>query len=215
MKFRGFVRPSYLHNGISYSGKKTSLYWIRTQASYITAPLHRHNGIINHPQLDCLFSLFVLTNIKGDIKVWLFWPFVKKIQGWWVDYLHNVPVMRKILPYSDIAMFWEIQHWGTKWTCLYQWGKPISCMFDSSIRIPVLSPGFWWMAGAHLTLSPRAHMAPTTDDIQMYAKFWVFSKFYGDLTVRCPFKNRRAAEDGKPLVTFSWWWRYCVHETSC
>ena len=23
------VRPSYLHNGISYTGKMTSLYWIR------------------------------------------------------------------------------------------------------------------------------------------------------------------------------------------
>ena len=25
------LRPSYLHNGISYTGKMTSLYWIRTQ----------------------------------------------------------------------------------------------------------------------------------------------------------------------------------------
>ena len=27
------LRPSYLHNGISYTGKITSLYWIRVQAS--------------------------------------------------------------------------------------------------------------------------------------------------------------------------------------
>ena len=27
------LRPSYLHNGISYTGKMTFLYWIRTQAS--------------------------------------------------------------------------------------------------------------------------------------------------------------------------------------
>ena len=27
------LRPSYLHNGISYTGKKTSLYWIRAKVS--------------------------------------------------------------------------------------------------------------------------------------------------------------------------------------
>ena len=31
-------RPSYLHNGISYTGKMTSLYWIRTQVAYIECP---------------------------------------------------------------------------------------------------------------------------------------------------------------------------------
>ena len=30
------LRPSYLHNGISYTGKKTSLYWIRAQPLIIT-----------------------------------------------------------------------------------------------------------------------------------------------------------------------------------
>ena len=29
------LRPSYLHNGISYTGKTTSLYWIRAQVSVI------------------------------------------------------------------------------------------------------------------------------------------------------------------------------------
>ena len=28
------LRPSYLHNGISYTGKMTSLYWIRAQTTY-------------------------------------------------------------------------------------------------------------------------------------------------------------------------------------
>ena len=33
------TRPSYLHNGISYTtGKMTSLYWIRTQVAYIECP---------------------------------------------------------------------------------------------------------------------------------------------------------------------------------
>ena len=30
------LRPSYLHKGISYTGKTTSLYWIRTQATTAT-----------------------------------------------------------------------------------------------------------------------------------------------------------------------------------
>ena len=29
------LRPSYLHNGISYTGKTTSLYWIRAQELYL------------------------------------------------------------------------------------------------------------------------------------------------------------------------------------
>ena len=29
------LRPSYLHNGISYAGKTTSLYWIRAQVSNV------------------------------------------------------------------------------------------------------------------------------------------------------------------------------------
>ena len=29
---RTILRPSYLHNGISYTGKMTSLYWIKAQA---------------------------------------------------------------------------------------------------------------------------------------------------------------------------------------
>ena len=28
-----FLRPSYLHNGISYTGKTTYLYWIGAQSS--------------------------------------------------------------------------------------------------------------------------------------------------------------------------------------
>ena len=32
------LRPSYLHNGISYTGKTTSLFWIRAQVSPMLAP---------------------------------------------------------------------------------------------------------------------------------------------------------------------------------
>ena len=34
-------RPSYLHNGISYSGKMTSLYWIRAQTVMLIYVRHR------------------------------------------------------------------------------------------------------------------------------------------------------------------------------
>ena len=43
------LRQSYLHNGISYTGKMTSLYWIRAQASFISCIL-----IIAHQQGRCL-----------------------------------------------------------------------------------------------------------------------------------------------------------------
>ena len=33
------LRPSYLHNGISYTGKMTSLYWIRAQDRIAFHPL--------------------------------------------------------------------------------------------------------------------------------------------------------------------------------
>ena len=32
------IRPSYLHNGISYTGKMTSLYWIGAQISFKYIP---------------------------------------------------------------------------------------------------------------------------------------------------------------------------------
>ena len=34
------LRPSYLHNGISYTGKMTSLYWIRALKTYLIIDVH-------------------------------------------------------------------------------------------------------------------------------------------------------------------------------
>ena len=36
------LRPSYLHSGISYTGKMTSLYWIRAQVSILHMPLSHY-----------------------------------------------------------------------------------------------------------------------------------------------------------------------------
>ena len=33
--YKTLLRPSYLHNGISYTGKTTSLYWIRAQVAFV------------------------------------------------------------------------------------------------------------------------------------------------------------------------------------
>ena len=52
------VRSSYLHNGISYTGKMTSLYWIGALAScqcpgtlvcHFTVMSHEHHGILRSP----------------------------------------------------------------------------------------------------------------------------------------------------------------------
>ena len=43
------LRPSYLHNGISYTGKRTSLYWIRAQVMACCLMSCGHN------QKKCLF----------------------------------------------------------------------------------------------------------------------------------------------------------------
>ena len=38
------LRPSYLHNGISYTGKMTSLYWIRNQGPDLSSTTDPHAG---------------------------------------------------------------------------------------------------------------------------------------------------------------------------
>ena len=48
------LRPSYLHNGISYSGKTTSLYWIRAQVrmvSPVTWESHHIPGGVASPMI--------------------------------------------------------------------------------------------------------------------------------------------------------------------
>ena len=40
------LRPSYLHNGISYTGKMSSLYWIRALALCTIIPLAHIDGLV-------------------------------------------------------------------------------------------------------------------------------------------------------------------------
>ena len=75
------VRPSYLHNGISYTGKTTALYWIGTQITR------------SHWLIKCLFTnLFRLsTEETSDFRFSCFW------RNHWglVDSSHRDPVMWK------------------------------------------------------------------------------------------------------------------------
>ena len=40
------LRPSYLHNGISYTGKTTSLYWIGAQVANFATVLYTQSGAV-------------------------------------------------------------------------------------------------------------------------------------------------------------------------
>ena len=74
--FKTILRPSYLHNGISYTGKMTYLYWIRAQMSVVSlaaATLRwRHNGhdsVSNHQHHDCLLNRLFRRRSKKTSKL--------------------------------------------------------------------------------------------------------------------------------------------------
>ena len=56
-------RSSYLHNGISYTGKMTSLYWIRAQGIFSQKTSHSPHGqgmVLLHLSLSCFEWTFSL-----------------------------------------------------------------------------------------------------------------------------------------------------------
>ena len=58
------LRPSYLHNGISYTGKMTSLYWIRAQyLAFVTETQNVWHFILDRVILNCHFM-----SIAGLVK---------------------------------------------------------------------------------------------------------------------------------------------------
>ena len=65
------LRPSYLHNGISYTGKMTSLYWIRAQVS---------RKIFWLILLCFLFIVLLGTHENHDLKLhrWYLWSVASK-----------------------------------------------------------------------------------------------------------------------------------------
>ena len=81
------LRPSYLHNGISHTGKMTSLYWIRA-----------------------LIHSFMLTAKKAK-KLCITVPFAGHQSP--VDSPHKRWLLRKASPNYDFDF--EIFYWGHRW----------------------------------------------------------------------------------------------------
>ena len=66
------LRPSYLHNGISYTGKTTSLYWIRAQDS-ICYMKHQNTKIDQYINSNYTFSKNEnLIWTKTNMCLWIF-----------------------------------------------------------------------------------------------------------------------------------------------
>ena len=64
------LRPSYLHNGTSYTGKMTSLYWIRAQVSIASTSYLRAAFICNIMFYWAYFiaELYQLSSVIADVK---------------------------------------------------------------------------------------------------------------------------------------------------
>ena len=73
------LRPSYLHNGISYTGKMTSLYWIRTQYSF--GLLHwqaisKVSEIVMHPGVPLtLIAACINNHMHRKVCIEITYPF--------------------------------------------------------------------------------------------------------------------------------------------
>ena len=91
------LRPSYLHNGISYTGKTTSLYWIRALESWSPLIQVLAPNMLTPCQLypdkqastkfgskyDFLFS-FKKMHFKMLSAEW--WPFMLNHRWWWLGF---------------------------------------------------------------------------------------------------------------------------------
>ena len=96
------VRSSYLHNGISHTGKMVSLYWIRT-LGYIFVTLQWRQ---NDQQIDGLFnSLFWLTKENIKTHETHYWPFMRGIPEL-VDYHH-----KKASNVERVSISWRHSSW--------------------------------------------------------------------------------------------------------
>ena len=78
------LRPSYLHKGISYTGKTTSLYWIEVQISKVNSSLQRAILLGNHcwacysAILACLCNFFEDRAPVDEIYKWVAVTWLKK-----------------------------------------------------------------------------------------------------------------------------------------
>ena len=73
------VRSSYIHNGISHTGKMSSLYWIGAQVLYFTDAL----VVAGHLNLE-LFSCVYIKKVCLDYRAQVTGPLWKESTGdWW------------------------------------------------------------------------------------------------------------------------------------
>ena len=78
------LRPSFLHNGISYAGKMTSLYWIRALNLIITLPASLHQLRERWLQMRIIISVFwrwFQTYFIDQTSKWT--PRSRQIPGTW------------------------------------------------------------------------------------------------------------------------------------
>ena len=102
------VRSSYLHNGISYTGKMASLYWISPQVP--TNKIHYNNAIMIAMASQTTSLAIAYSNIysgtdqrKHQSSASL--AFVRGIQRRSVNSPHEGPVTRKMFPFDDAIMY--------------------------------------------------------------------------------------------------------------
>ena len=79
-------RASYLHNGISYTGKMASLYWIRVQGLAHSLKIYHHNKPDHERHSLCRFNTREIHNIQRHFYVFrcdtltsLFWCMGQKV----------------------------------------------------------------------------------------------------------------------------------------
>ena len=104
----GYGKISRCITTTKHSKAKTVCIFLGIYCNYITMTSYEGNGVLNHIQLDFLFSLFRLIMKKTPKLHWHYWPFVRRIHRWPVDFLHKGLVMWKAFPCLEIMM--DVSH---------------------------------------------------------------------------------------------------------
>ena len=114
------LRPSYLHNKISYTGKMTSLYWIRAQ------------GLVNKIYIAVMLHEWHSAASKARITG----PVVMGIHQWLVVSHHKRLAMRKSFPF--IASSWFNLNCVIFTDIAYMYDTTSSASLDHYIRLPAM-----------------------------------------------------------------------------
>ena len=85
------LRPSYLNNGISYTGKMTSLYWIRTLVFSLMCAWTTVEQTMDMPVIWDTFAHF-MTSLQWSCFV-LFWLY---FSSWWIHVIY-LPISHRFM----------------------------------------------------------------------------------------------------------------------